>query len=41
LIHAAEERMERIVAGNASADGLQAELLAQIARELVLLESSD
>jgi len=41
LIHGAEERMERIVAANPTADGLHAELLAQLARELVLLESSD
>src|SRR5206468_480779 len=41
LINAAEERMERIVAANPTADGVQRELLAQVARELVLLESSD
>jgi 1,4-alpha-glucan branching enzyme len=41
LIHAAEERMERIVQANPTADGRHAELLAQVARELVLLESSD
>jgi 1,4-alpha-glucan branching enzyme len=41
LINAAEERMERIVAANPTADGRHGELLAQLARELVLLESSD
>ncbi len=41
LIHAAERRMERLAARWPSAEGEQAALLAQVARELVLLESSD
>lgn len=41
LIHAAERRMERLVAQFPQAEGDTAGLLNQIARELVLLESSD
>ena len=41
LIHAAESRMEALVAANPDADGTRAELLQQIARELLLAESSD
>ncbi len=41
LIHAAESRMEALVAENPEAEGTQAELLQQIARELLLAESSD
>jgi 1,4-alpha-glucan branching enzyme len=41
LIHGAERRMEKLVARYAQADGDLLVLLNQIARELVLLESSD
>jgi 1,4-alpha-glucan branching enzyme len=41
LIHAAEERMEQVVARHAEPVGDQAAILAQAARELLLLESSD
>ncbi len=41
LINATEERMERLVERYPNADGEMGELLAQIARELVLLQSSD
>lgn len=41
LIHAAERRMEHIVRRWPEADGEWADVLAQMARELVLLESSD
>ncbi len=41
LIHAAESRMEAIVAANPEPAGDRAELLKQIARELLLAESSD
>jgi 1,4-alpha-glucan branching enzyme len=41
LIHAAEERMEEVVARHPQADGDRAALLAQAARELLLLEASD
>ena len=41
LIHAAEERMEELVARHAEAVGDRARVLAQVARELLLLESSD
>jgi len=41
LIHVAERRMEKLVARWPNPDAGQAELLAQVARELVLLESSD
>jgi 1,4-alpha-glucan branching enzyme len=40
-IHAAETRMERAVALNPSATGEKERLLSQLARELLLLESSD
>lgn len=41
LIHAAERRMEHIVRRWPEADGEWADVMAQMARELVLLESSD
>lgn len=41
LIHAAESRMEKLVAENPQPEGERAELLKQIARELLLAESSD
>ena len=41
IIHAAERRMEDLVAKYPTAAGDQAAALAQIARELLLLESSD
>ena len=41
LLHAAERRMEKLAARWPDADGERAELLAQVARELVLLQSSD
>jgi 1,4-alpha-glucan branching enzyme len=41
VIHAAEERMERLVSGHPNASGDLAFVLAQAARELLLLESSD
>ena len=41
IIHAAERRMEGLVAAYPTADGQQADVLAQIAREVLLLESSD
>ena len=41
MIHAAEERMERLVAAHPNADGDRALVLAQAARELLLLQSSD
>ena len=41
LIHRSERRMEQIVARFPKAEGQLAEVLAQAARELVLLESSD
>jgi len=41
LIHAAEQRMEGLVARYPQADGEMQALLNQIARELVLLEASD
>ena len=41
VIHGAEQRMERLVAENPEATGDQAEVLAQAARELLLLQSSD
>lgn len=41
LIHGAERTMERVVAAYPDAQGDTAIVLAQIARELVLLESSD
>lgn len=41
IIHAAERRMEGLVAAYPDAQGLEGEALAQIARELLLLESSD
>ena len=41
LIHAAERRMEKLAARWPNPDAERAELLAQVARELVLLESSD
>ena len=41
LIHAAERRMERLVALHVDATGVLLEILNQSARELLLLESSD
>ncbi|HEY3111786.1 MAG TPA: 1,4-alpha-glucan branching protein domain-containing protein [Chloroflexota bacterium] len=41
LIHAAEERMEELVGRHPEAVGDRARVLAQVARELLLLESSD
>jgi 1,4-alpha-glucan branching enzyme len=41
IIHAAERRMETLVADNPDASGTQAEVLNQAARELLLLQSSD
>ena len=41
IIHGAERRMEQLVAAYPEATGDQAQALAQIARELLLLESSD
>jgi 1,4-alpha-glucan branching enzyme len=41
VIHAAEERMERLVSAHPNADGDLAFVLSQAARELLLLESSD
>lgn len=41
LIHAAERRMETLVATAPHAEGFQAEVLNQAARELLLLQSSD
>jgi 1,4-alpha-glucan branching enzyme len=41
LIHAAERRMEKLVARFPQAEGERLALLNQVARELVLLESSD
>jgi len=41
LIHRAERQMELLVARYPTADGEMAEVLAQAARELVLLEASD
>jgi 1,4-alpha-glucan branching enzyme len=41
LIHAAERRMEELVAAEPDAAGERAELLNQVARELLLLQSSD
>ncbi len=41
IIHKAERRMEGLVAKYPHAEGDQADALAQIARELLLLESSD
>ena len=41
IIHEAERRMEALVAANPEASGDQAEVLAQAARELLLLQSSD
>jgi 1,4-alpha-glucan branching enzyme len=41
LIHSAERRMEKLVARYAQAEGDMLALLNQVARELVLLESSD
>lgn len=41
LIHAAESRMEALVAENSDPAGERADLLNQIARELLLAESSD
>jgi 1,4-alpha-glucan branching enzyme len=41
LIHAAEERMEDLVARHPAAEGERGDVLAQTARELLLLESSD
>jgi 1,4-alpha-glucan branching enzyme len=41
LIHAAEERMEELVARYPEATDDRARVLAQVARELLLLESSD
>jgi 1,4-alpha-glucan branching enzyme len=41
VIHAAEERMERLVSAHPIANGDLAFVLAQAARELLLLESSD
>jgi 1,4-alpha-glucan branching enzyme len=41
IIHGAERRMEELVAANPEAEGDQAEVLNQAARELLLLQSSD
>jgi 1,4-alpha-glucan branching enzyme len=41
LIHAAEDRMEALVAQFPAASGQRAEVLAQTARELLLLQASD
>ncbi|HEY1013858.1 MAG TPA: 1,4-alpha-glucan branching protein domain-containing protein [Herpetosiphonaceae bacterium] len=41
IIHQAERRMEELVARYPQAEGARADALAQIARELLLLESSD
>jgi 1,4-alpha-glucan branching enzyme len=41
LVHAAEQRMEEVVARHPEASGDSAAVLAQTARELLLLESSD
>jgi len=41
IIHAAERRMERLVAQHPTADGALRPVLDQCARELLLLESSD
>ena len=41
LIHAAERRMEQLVAAYPQADGWRLRALNQLARELLLLESSD
>jgi 1,4-alpha-glucan branching enzyme len=41
LIHAAEDRMARVVAGHQEASGPTRHVLDQAARELLLLESSD
>jgi len=41
LIHNAERRMEHLVAQNPTADGWRVKAMSQLARELVLLQSSD
>jgi 1,4-alpha-glucan branching enzyme len=41
VIHAAEERMERLAATHQRAEGILLEVLSQAARELLLLQSSD
>ncbi|MGE3269669.1 MAG: 1,4-alpha-glucan branching protein domain-containing protein [Chloroflexota bacterium] len=41
IIHAAEERMERLAATYRRADGAMLEVLSQTARELLLLQASD
>lgn len=41
IVHAAEARMERLAAQFAQADGLLGDVLAQAAREVLLLQASD
>ncbi len=41
LIHGAERRMEQLAAANLAADGWRVKVMNQLARELLLLQSSD